>query len=137
MPDQISLNFINRTSSFAEPGLKSTDQRFKEAAFARDSVITTKSHRLATPAVRPCCALERSRWVLTDDRARSKPTAEPFCNAHATSGIPGLGEPLVFRPKDYICAEGAFFTSVILIITFFHEHFILYDYPQTRASVLQ
>ncbi len=33
---------------------------------------------LVTPAVQPCCTLKRSRWVLANVIAQSKPTAEPF-----------------------------------------------------------
>ncbi len=72
-PDHISLNFINKTSLCEEPGLKSTDQRFSEAAITRDSEINAKS-----PAVWRCCALKRSRWGLTDNRAgpqQSRPRA--------------------------------------------------------------
>ncbi len=58
--DHISLNFINKPSLCAEPGLKSTDQRFSEAAVAFDSVITARSCSLMTPAVRLCCSLKRS-----------------------------------------------------------------------------
>ncbi len=36
-PDHISLNFINKPSLCAESGLKSSDQKFSEAAVARDS----------------------------------------------------------------------------------------------------
>ncbi len=62
MPDHISLDFINKPSLCAEPGLKSTDQRFSEAADTLDSEITTKSHRFATPAVlRSEMQTERSR----------------------------------------------------------------------------
>ncbi len=41
-PDHISLIFINKLSLCAEPGLKSTDQRFSEAAVAFDSVMIAK-----------------------------------------------------------------------------------------------
>ncbi len=49
MPDYV--NFINKPSPCAEPGLKSTHQRFLEAAVAFDSVITVKSLSPVTPAV--------------------------------------------------------------------------------------
>ncbi len=45
MPDHILLNFINKMSVCAEPGLKSAGQRFSEAAIVNDSVITAKSRR--------------------------------------------------------------------------------------------
>ncbi len=61
--DQISLIFIKKMSLCAELGLKSTHHSFSEVAIVRDSVITAKCH-LATPAVRPCCALKHSRWML-------------------------------------------------------------------------
>ncbi len=41
-PDHLSLNLFNKPSVCAEPVLKSTDQRFSEAAVTLDSVITTK-----------------------------------------------------------------------------------------------
>ncbi len=47
-PDYISLNFINKLLLYAERGLKSTDQRFSEAAVAFDSVIPAKSCPLMT-----------------------------------------------------------------------------------------
>ncbi len=59
-PDHISLNFINKPSLCAEPGLKSTDQRFSEATVKLDSVITAKSRSLATPAVWLSCTLKLS-----------------------------------------------------------------------------
>ncbi len=55
-----------------------------------DSMITTKSRSLVTPAVQPRCALKCNQWVLTDSRAWSKPTTELIQNTHASSGIPGL-----------------------------------------------
>ncbi len=59
-PDDVSLNFKSKLSLCAEPDLKWTDQRFSEAAVALDSVITTKSRSLVTPALRLCCALKHS-----------------------------------------------------------------------------
>ncbi len=56
----ISQNFINNPSLCAEQGLKSTDQRFSEAAVALDSVISVNSRSLATPALQLCCAVKRS-----------------------------------------------------------------------------
>ncbi len=66
-PYHILLNFLNKSSLCVEPGLKLTDKWFSEAAIARNSVNTAK-FRLS-PAVRPCWAVKRSRWVLTDDGA--------------------------------------------------------------------
>ncbi len=60
MPDHISLNFINKPSLCTEPCLKSTDQRFSEAADALNSVITAKSCGLTTLAVQLRCTLNRS-----------------------------------------------------------------------------
>ncbi len=45
MPDHILLNFINKMSICAEPGLKSAGRRFSEAAIVYDSVITANSRR--------------------------------------------------------------------------------------------
>ncbi len=61
---------------------------FLEAMVALDSVITVKSRSLATSAVRLCCDLKHSRWVLTDSAALIKPAAELLWNKHATSEIP-------------------------------------------------
>ncbi len=50
MPDHLSLSFVNKLTLCAERGLKSTDQRFSEAAVTPDSLITVKSHSLTTSA---------------------------------------------------------------------------------------
>ncbi len=89
----MSLNFRNKLWLCAESGLKSTDERFSEAAVALDSVITAKSRSLMTPAVRLCCTLKRSLnavgrcWRLVEHGANR--AAKPFWNAHASSGILG------------------------------------------------
>ncbi len=54
-PVHISLNFINKSSWCAESDLKSTDQRFSEAAVTLDSIITAKFRSLGSQAVWPCC----------------------------------------------------------------------------------
>ncbi len=61
MSDYISLNFTNKMSVFATPGLKSTVQRF--SGFQRFS-----------KAVLSCCTLKWVKWVLMDGEAQSKRT---------------------------------------------------------------
>ncbi len=56
----ISLNFINKPSLCAEPGLKSTDQRFSEAVNAHDSLITLKSCLSRNSS---CPALWNAAWT--------------------------------------------------------------------------
>ncbi len=67
-PDHISLNLINKTSVCVEPGLKSTDLRFSEATVAHASLITTKSHSLATQAVQLWNASDGC-WRTAEHRA--------------------------------------------------------------------
>ncbi len=62
-PDHISLNFINKLSFCAEPGLKSTDQMFSEAAVALNSGIITKSHCLMRLQLSGCTVLWNAAWT--------------------------------------------------------------------------
>ncbi len=52
---------------------------------------------LAIPAVWRCCAMKCSWRVMKYNSARSKTVAEPFQNAHARRGIPGL-DTLLLMP---------------------------------------